>query len=104
MTAFAQLAMLARSIAGFADEIRALLLAGHSGPWRICPSRAGGGGRRLCRCRARYARHGCDDRDDGARRYAALCPTILEGGETRDRADRQYPALSRRAPWAGAES
>ena len=36
-------------------------------------------------------------------RHAAVRAAVPEGRQARDRPDRQYPALSRVAPWAGAE-
>ena len=38
-----------------------------------------------------------------ARRHAAVRAAVSESRQARDRADRQHPALSRIAPWAGAE-
>ena len=85
-------------------RLSALLLAVHPGPRRICPPRAGGCRRRLRRCRAQRQRHERDDEDDGgAQGHAALRAAVPEGGLAGDRADRQHPALSRRAPRAGAE-
>ena len=40
---------------------------------------------------------------DGAR-HAAVRAAVSQSGQTRDRADRQHPALSRAAPWPRAES
>src|SRR5664279_987550 len=89
---------------GDADEIRTLLLAGNSGTRRIRPSRIGGGGRRLCRCRARRRRDGCDDADDAdINRNTALRAAVPEGRQARDRADREHPVLSRRPSRACAE-
>src|SRR6266581_8113499 len=85
---------------GMVHALRTLLLAEHSGPRRICPPRAGGCRRRLCRHRAQRARHGRDDEDDGgALRQAAVRAAVSQGRKARDRANRQYPALSRIAPW-----
>ena len=39
-----------------------------------------------------------------ARRHAAVRAAVSQGRQTRDRADRQHPALSRTAPWSRAES
>src|SRR6266516_6429916 len=104
MTSPGCIATVAMTDDGLAHEIPTLLLAGHSGPRRICPPRAGGCRRRLCRHRAQRARHGRDDEDDGgALRQAAVRAAVSQGRKARDRANRQYPALSRIAPWSGAE-
>ena len=45
-----------------------------------------------------------DDEDDGgAQRHAAVRAAVSESRQAGDRADRQHPALSRIAPWPGAE-
>ena len=40
---------------------------------------------------------------EAQQRHAAVRAAVSQGRQARDRADRQHPALSRRAPWAGAE-
>ena len=68
---------------------------------RLALEEAGAG---LCRRRAPRQRHGRDDADDGGGEgHTAVRAAVPESRQARDRADRQHPALSRRAPWAGAE-
>src|SRR5882672_10830197 len=89
---------------GIANALRTLLLAEYSGPRRICSPRAGGCRRKLCRCRAQRSRHGGHDcNDGGAQRHAAVRPAVSQSRPAGDRTDRQHPALSRVAPWSGAE-
>src|SRR5665213_4406391 len=82
--------------------LRALLLAGNPRSRRVRPAGPGRGRGRLCRCRPpprmlRCRRHeAIDERRAPAAR--ALCPTLPQGRQTGDRAERPDPALPGTTP------
>src|SRR4029077_16293085 len=67
---------------GCQHALSTVLLAGHSGPWRICTARAGGCRSRLRRRGAQVRRHGSYDDNDERRtgQASAICAALPEGG------------------------